>query len=40
MEKINKQTNTEPLVSSTRWGWVVFVALTAAILAAAYFLKP
>lgn len=40
MEKINKQSDTEPVVSSARWGWVVLVALTLAILGAAYFLKP
>lgn len=39
-EKAKKQPNTEPVVSSAKWGWVVFMVLTAAILAVAYLLKP
>ncbi|HWK68854.1 MAG TPA: hypothetical protein VNS34_28345 [Rhizobiaceae bacterium] len=40
MGRSKKQSDTEPVVGSATWGWVVFVVLTAAILAAAYFLKP
>lgn len=40
IDKARKQPDTEPVVSSARWGWAVFVVLTAAILAIAYFLKP
>lgn len=40
IDKSKKRSDTEPVVGSAAWGWVVFAALTAAILAAAYFLKP
>lgn len=35
-----KRPDTEPVVRSATWGWVAFAAMTVAILAAAYFLKP
>lgn len=38
--KSKKQSDTEPVVGSAAWGWVLFVVLTALILTAAYFLKP
>jgi hypothetical protein len=39
-EKAKKHLDTEPVVSSAGWGWVVFIVVTVSILAVAYFLKP
>lgn len=35
-----KRPDTEPMIRSAAWGWVALAAMTVAILAAAYFLKP